>query len=155
MKNSKSSSFTLSEMLVVIIITAIVVGIAFSVLRLVQRQVIGIERNFKKTTELALFEQRLYHDFNTHNAIRYENQKLYLYSTQDTVQYTFYSEYSLRNSEIIKIKVEISKLFYKGIEVNSGYINALSLSAEKELPGYDIFVSTRLDAAHYMNKNGF
>jgi type II secretory pathway pseudopilin PulG len=155
MKNSKAPSFTLSEMLVVIIITAIVVGIAFSVLRLVQRHVFGIEKNFQKTTELNLLEQRLYQDFNTHNSILYDNEKLYLYSAQDTVIYTFGSLYSLRNTDTIKAKLLVSKLFYEGNEVKTGYINAVTLSAENELPDYTIFVSTRLDAAHYMNKNGF
>ncbi|TEB40727.1 hypothetical protein D0809_29130, partial [Flavobacterium circumlabens] len=39
MAAGKVKSFTLSELLIVMIITAIVVGMAFSVLRLVQKQI--------------------------------------------------------------------------------------------------------------------
>lgn len=42
--NNKVKSFTLSELLVVMIITAIVVGMAFSVLRLVQKQIHTIQK---------------------------------------------------------------------------------------------------------------
>jgi Tfp pilus assembly protein FimT len=59
MAAGKLKSFTLSELLIVMIITAIVVGMAFSVLRLVQKQIHTIQTNFDKSSTLALFEQRL------------------------------------------------------------------------------------------------
>ncbi|WP_299517042.1 prepilin-type N-terminal cleavage/methylation domain-containing protein, partial [uncultured Flavobacterium sp.] len=60
----KVKSFTLSELIVVMIITVIVVGIAFSVLLLVKKQIKGIEKNYQKTTQLALFEEKFWRDFN-------------------------------------------------------------------------------------------
>ena len=50
--NSKVQAFTLSEMIVVLIITSIVIGMAFSVLRLVQKHMGGIQDNFNRSTEL-------------------------------------------------------------------------------------------------------
>lgn len=41
MLNKKLYSFTLAELLIVMVLTAIVVGLAFSVLRLVQKEIIG------------------------------------------------------------------------------------------------------------------
>ena len=68
---TKTPSFTLLELLVVMIITAIVVGMAFSVLRLVQNQIHAIKSNFEKTSTLALFEQQLWQDFNDKNEIQF------------------------------------------------------------------------------------
>ncbi|WP_230978951.1 prepilin-type N-terminal cleavage/methylation domain-containing protein [Flavobacterium supellecticarium] len=41
MLNKKLYSFTLAELLIVMVLTAIVVGLAFSILRLVQKEIIG------------------------------------------------------------------------------------------------------------------
>lgn len=155
MKPTKIKSFTLSELLVVMIITAIVVGIAFSVLNLVNKQIRGIEKNFSKNTELSLFEQQLWQDFNLHNKVWYSNNTITFTSDIDTTAYIFNPEYILKNKDTIKIKVDITELYYEGRKVNSGYIDAVNVSGERELPNYFIFVSARMDGAHYMNKNGF
>lgn len=155
MQSAKVKSFTLAEMLVVMIITAIVVGIAFSVLNLVQKQVRGIQKNFSKTTELSLFEQRLWQDFNNHNSITYHNEKLVMLSDNDTVTYTFTKEYILRKKDTIRARLTIAKAFYKGHEIRSGPIDALKITAYAELPDYIIFVSSVNDATQNMNENGF
>ena len=64
MKNNfKIKAFTLSEMVVVTILTSIIVGIAFSVLSLVQRHMYSIKQNFNNNTELSKLEQALWIDF--------------------------------------------------------------------------------------------
>ena len=155
MQTLKVKSFTLAEMLVVMIITAIVVGLAFSVLNLVQREIRGIKRNFDRTTELSLFEQRLWQDFNLHNTILFKGEELVLRSDIDTIVYLFDEKYVLRNTDTIHAAVKVSKLYYESKQVKSGYIDAISISADAELPGYSIFVFTTPDAAHYMNEDGF
>jgi type II secretory pathway pseudopilin PulG len=155
MKNNKVKSFTLSEMLVVMIITVIVIGIAFSVLSLVQKQIRSIEKNFSKTTELSLCEQQLWQDFNSHNTIWSDKTKIVLQSDTDTVTYTFNDNFTMRKNDTIRARLAISKIFFEGREVNNSYIDAVSISANAEIPDYSIFVSSRPDAAHYMNQNGF
>lgn len=154
MQHTKVRSFTLSELLVVMIITAIVVGLAFSVLNLVIKQIRTIEKNFQKNTELSLFEQRLWQDFNGHNTIKYSDSKLILLSDTDTVYYTFNEENIFRNRDTIRTKLSIVNTYYLGKKVRSGYIDAISLSA-KELPDYSIFISSKSDASHFMNQDGF
>tara|TARA_R110002094_G_scaffold202065_1_gene173391 strand:+ start:295 stop:504 length:210 start_codon:yes stop_codon:yes gene_type:complete len=61
--NFKIKAFTLSEMVVVTILTSIIVGIAFSVLSLVQRHMYSIKQNFNNNTELSKLEQALWIDF--------------------------------------------------------------------------------------------
>ncbi|NDI98164.1 hypothetical protein GWA97_03660 [Flavobacterium sp. LaA7.5] len=153
-QHAKVKSFTLSEMLVVMIITAIVVGIAFSVLSLVQKQIRTVERNFAKTTEISLFEQRLWQDFNSHNTIKAIDNKVICTSDIDTVTYSFNPEYLLRNADTIHSQLTVDKFYYLGNEVKSGFIDAVTISAQKELPNYTIFVSMQYDATHYMNNNG-
>lgn len=154
MQHTKVKSFTLSELLVVMIITAIVVGLAFSVLNLVVKQIRTIEKNFQKNTELSLFEQHLWQDFNEHNTIKYSDSKLIFLSDIDTVHYIFNEEYVLRNRDTIRTKLSIDNTYHLGRKVRSGYIDAISLSA-KELPDYSIFVSSKSDASHFMNQHGF
>lgn len=151
MNRNKVESFTLSEMLVVMIITLIVVGIAFSVLSLVQRQIRLIEKNFQKTTDLSLFEQRLNQDFNEHNKTVYSGTSLMLYSDIDTLKYSFNAEHTLRDNDTLRIKLEITSAYYMGTMVKQGLVDGISISGEKELPDYFIFASTRHDAAHFMN----
>lgn len=154
MKRNKVKSFTLSEMLVVMVITVIVVGLAFSVLNLVQKQIRGIEKNFRKTTELNLLEQRLWQDFNEHDFISYNNGKLFMKSVSDTVNYDFSEGYILRNTDTIPLTILVSKTYYMGHETTSGSIDALSLVADKEIPDYAIFISAKHDASHFINNNG-
>ena len=155
MQSNKVKSFTLSELLVVMIITIIVVGITFSVLNLVQKQIRIISKNFQKTTELSLFEQRLWQDFNYHSTAVYSGSKLTFISDIDTVTYSFNEEFAMRNKDTIPLRLTIEKAFYFGREIRSGYIDAVSVSGQEELPNYSIFASGEKDATHFMNQDGF
>jgi prepilin-type N-terminal cleavage/methylation domain-containing protein len=154
MPKSKIQSFTLPELLVVLIITAIVVGLAFSVLRLVQKQIHAIETNFAKTSSLALFEQRLWQDFNELNNIQFnvKDNTLLLESEMDLVVYSFQKNYTLRNNDTIKLKLMTDKFLFKGKEVKEGNIDAISISGKAELPDYEIFVSKKNDLTLIMNQ---
>ena len=153
--SNKVKSFTLSELLVVMIITAIVVGMAFSVLRLVQKQVHTIEANFDKTSSLSLFEQHFWQDFNQFNTVRIQKgNTVVLQSEIDTVTYVFSDNFILRDKDTIKLKLGITKTLFKGKDVGSGTIDAISISAENELPNYSIFVSRKNDATLMMNQDG-
>ncbi|WP_163408503.1 PulJ/GspJ family protein [Flavobacterium ajazii] len=150
----KLKSFTLAELIVVMIITAIVVGMAFSVLRIVQKQIHTIQNNFEKTSTLVLFEQKLWQDFNEPHTISYDKdrQVLTMMSEIDTITYSFQEKFSLRNRDTIKLKITPDKAFFRGKEIKSGPIDALSVVAETELPDYRIFVSKKNDLTLFMNQ---
>lgn len=154
MAAGKLKSFTLSEMIVVMIITAIVVGMAFSVLRIVQKQIHTIQNNFEKTSTLTLFEQKLWQDFNEPHIIVYDSAKqlLILTSEIDTIRYSFQDNFSLRNRDTIKLRIKPNKALFRGKEINNGQIDALSIFAETELPDYQIFVSKKNDLTFQMNQ---
>ena len=157
MTTHKIKSFTLPELLVVMILTAIVVGMAFSVLRLVQNQIHIIETNFEKTSSLVLFEQRLWQDFNEKNFIQYnENESsLFMKSEMDTIVYSFQENYILRNTDTIKLRLVINKFLFRGKEVQEGSIDAVQISGKTELPNYEFFVSKKNDLTYTMNQDGF
>lgn len=156
MINHKIKSFTLPELLVVMIITAIVVGMAFSVLRLVQKQIHAIETNFEKTSNLALFEQKLWQDFNEMNTIQCNatENSLLMQSEMDTIMYSFREKYTLRNTDTIKLRFTIPKFLFKGKQTQAGDIDAVLISGKAELPDYEIFVSKKNDLTLMMNQDG-
>ena len=156
MEKNKIRSFTLSELLVVLVLTAIVVGLAFGVLRLVQKQLKVIDKNFLKQTELLLFEQRLCHDFNTSSHIIFESKRrLKILSENDTTVYNFDKTFVLINEDTLKLKITIRKALFNGQNIADGVTDAISLSAEEEMPKYNIFVSRRNDVNVMINQNGF
>lgn len=153
---NKLKAFTLSELLVVMIVTAIVVGMAFSVLEMVQKQIRLINKNLDKSTELSLFEQKLWQDFNEYNRLQFNSrdQILKMRSEIDSVEYYFDEDYIMRNKETIKLKLAIETFFYKGSVVTEGEIDAVSISGEKEFTDYKIFVSKKNDPTLLMNTDG-
>lgn len=153
----KIKSFTLSELIVVIIITAIVVGIAFSVLLLVKKQLFKIETNYNKTTTLALFEERFWRDFNQFQNIKVneEGNGFILKNEIDSVFYSFEEDYLLRNEDTIALKIAVQETFLEGKEVTIGAVDAVRFSAVKEIPDYTFFIFRSTDAAQYMIQNGF
>ncbi|MGX7666050.1 PulJ/GspJ family protein [Flavobacterium pedocola] len=158
MGKTKVKSFTLSEILVVMVITAIVVGLAFSVLRLVQKQIHLIRKNYDKSVELALFEQKLWQDFHEYGNITFDarNRKLQMKSEIDSIQYVFYDDLVMRQQDTIKVKLKVLDVFFEGTKAQERNIDAIKLLAEQELPDYDIFVFKNQDVNFYMNSgNGF
>lgn len=155
--NSKVKSFTLSELLVTMIITVIVVGLAFTVLDLVRKQINAIQKNYNRTTELAFFKQKIWLDFNKNNDIIYnaiENQVV-LKSDFDTISYNFKDDIVIRNKDTLNTKVKIEKIFFKGIEIKQGIIDAISFLEEKEASDSKFIVFKNNDATFFMNQDGF
>ena len=112
--NNKVKSFTLSELLVSMIITVIVVGLSFSVLNLVKKQLAQIQRDYAKTNELTFFKQQIWLDFNKNNLIFYniKQNQLLLKSDTDSLLYTFETDFIIRKNDTLKSNIEIEKLFF-------------------------------------------
>lgn len=155
--NSKVKSFTLSELLVTMIITVIVVGLAFTVLNLVRKQINAIQKNYNRTTELAFFKQRIWLDFNKNYDITYnatENQVV-LKSDFDTISYNFEDDFVMRNKDTLKTKVKIEKIFFQGNEIKQGNIDAIAFIEDKEAAYSHFFIFKNNDATFFMNQDGF
>ncbi|WP_350290176.1 hypothetical protein [uncultured Croceitalea sp.] len=149
----KLQAFTLSEMLVVLLLTVVVVGLAFAILNLVQQQMNTAKNNFEKNTELNQLRQALWTDFRTYPKISYieNSQQLLLESETSNTSYTFFDSYILRNTDTLFIAIEEKKFYLEGKQVPFGLVNAMSLKTEKEMGSRNVFVYRENAANFYMN----
>ncbi|WP_303316703.1 prepilin-type N-terminal cleavage/methylation domain-containing protein [Flavivirga abyssicola] len=149
----KIGAFTLSEMIIVIIITSIIVGMAFSVLTLVQRHMSSIQNNFNKSTELVKLEQSLKIDFNRYSKIAYNEieDKLIFTSEIDAVVYKFTNDYIIKDLDTFNLSLQHKTVFFDGDKKQSGFIDAIRLETTKALQNQQLFIFKQNDAAQYMN----
>ena len=155
--NHKVRSFTLSELLIVMIITVIVVGLAFSVLNLVKKEILAVEKNYTQSTSLSFFKQQIWLDFNKNSVIYFvpQNNQIILKSELDSIYYNFDDRFVLRNNDTLKIKIEIEKLYFEGIPVKEGKIDGFSFFRKDKEPNSLFFVFKKNDATLLMNQDGF
>ncbi|MEK6151986.1 prepilin-type N-terminal cleavage/methylation domain-containing protein [Flavobacteriaceae bacterium 3-367] len=150
---TRIKAFTLSEMLVVLFITVIVVGLAFSVLNLVQQQLWGMGRNYEKTAELNRLRQALWIDFSSHGALGFQEASGTLICTNEmgAVHYNFGEEWIVREKDTFHISIVERQFYYNGEAVLSGRVDALKLKTDKKLGEQQLFVQKTKAATAYMN----
>ncbi|WP_344787343.1 prepilin-type N-terminal cleavage/methylation domain-containing protein [Postechiella marina] len=149
----KIKAFTLSEMVVVIIITSIVVGIAFAVLQLVQKHMRGIKYNFSENTVINTFEQSLWVDFNKYSKIKYNKKEdaLIFASEIDSTIYKFENDYILKRRDTFNIQIQNKAFFFDGNKIEKGQVDALKLEGSKSFPNQRLFIFKRNSATSFMN----
>lgn len=149
----KISAFTLAELMVVLLLTIVVVGLAFSILGLVQRQMAGIQVNYEDKTESNLLHQALWVDFNSHNHVEYNPAAQTIFFSNHTKDMTYYFQEGLiiRARDTFYTKFEIDGLFFNGQIVNGGKIDAIELVDRKESNEKRIFVYKKNTATDFMN----
>lgn len=127
---------------------------AFSVLRLVQREIHAIQTNYDKTSSLVLFEQRLWKEVNQYHDINYEasNQTLSMLSETDTLLYSFKGKYVLRNEDTIALKIKPIQFLFEGKTITEGKVDGIYVSADEEVKGYELFISKKNDLTNTMNQ---
>lgn len=148
----KLSAFTLSEMLVVLLVTLIVAGLAFSVLELVQKQMIGIQENYEiKTTENRL-QQALWRDFNAYSHSTYSSvtKQLSLTNELTHTSYSFYKGYMVRDKDTFYTPLTLHKLYFRGNEVKEGRVDAIALTTSAENGSSNSFVYKINTASDFM-----
>lgn len=148
----KYNAFTLSEMLIVLVVSSIVIGITFTVLNLIQKQVSGIRNNFSNQQEVQTLERVLWQDFNTYD-VYYSliNDALEFTNNKETIIYRFNENYVLRQNDTIKTNIINKSLFLNGKLVTNGYIDAISIVTEKQYTSNKIFAFKQKDANYYLN----
>lgn len=149
----KISAFTLSEMIVVIILTSIVVGMAFSVLSLVQKHMHSIQNNFNKNTELNKLEQSLWIDFNRYSKVRFEmsQNRLFFYNEMDSTSYDFTGTSIIKERDTFNIALRQKTLYFDGDKVQKGYTDAIKLELSEAFQNQTLFVFKRNDATPFIN----
>ncbi|MDG2194284.1 MAG: prepilin-type N-terminal cleavage/methylation domain-containing protein [Polaribacter sp.] len=153
MRTKKVDAFTLSELLVVLVVSSIVISLTFVILGLVQKQIREIQSNLKDQQEIQFLERILLQDINTHRAFyRQQKDELFLVSNKDTILYHLEKEYLVRLKDTIKLRLVEKQFFLDGKQIKNGWFDAIGLRFNQSYTSKNILVFKVKDAAHYLNK---
>ena len=151
--NKKINAVTLSEMITVLILTSIVVGLAFTVLGLVQNHMKAISSNYNKNLELKKLETSLWLDFNRYSHIYYDplDSELSFKNEIDSVSYTFYKEYVVKVKDTFPITVVSNVFYFDGKETKDSKVDAIKLVTDKVHSNEYLIIYKTNTANNYMN----
>lgn len=146
--NKKLNSFTLSEMLVVLIITAIVVGLAFSVLSIVRRQVHKLQSDTDQRVKYDMIKSKLFFDFNKYPNAYLSGDDTFLFKSEiDSTIYIIKDDQIVSNQDTLIKNVKEAQFFYKNSQVEKGKIDAIKFIIEEKREVFkSIFVYKYNDA---------
>lgn len=147
----KISAFTLNELIIVLILTSIVVGLAFSVLSLVTKQISSVRKNYSKKIELEKLQTALYTDFNTYSNIHTNNNNIVLKNNLKQINYTITQSYIARNKDTFFIPTQNVSFYFNGQPAVNGKIDAITIETSKAFNNSKIFTFKHNDAATFMN----
>lgn len=150
--NGKIPAYTLSEIIVVLILTAIVVGLAFSVLGLVQNHMSDIRKNYIQKTEIHKLEQALWLDFNRYSTIKYNafEDKLTLSNEMDSTFYAFHKDFIVSELDTFTIPAQSKSFFLMGNTVQQGSLDAFKINTSKTFQNQQVFVYHKSGATAYI-----
>ena len=150
----KVQAFTLNEMIVVLLITVIVVGMAFSVLDLVQKQMKNIEGIYDVKLEANNLRQSLWIDFNKYSSVFYdeEDERLHFSNELGTKQYEITEQGIITEKDTFDIQLQSKKFYFNNEISTTGQIDAIELETTKETGGQRIFIYKQNAAVTYMNQ---
>lgn len=150
---SKIKAFTLSEMLVVLVISGMVIALTMVVHNLVQKQLFLIKQNNEQRAEIQSLERVLWQDMSTHDAYfnGQVNQLLFL-SPKDTINYTFESDYTLRNQDTLNVQIHEVLAYLNGEKAIGTRIDAIELYYTKKIADHKLFIYQKKDVAYRINE---
>ncbi|QSS96302.1 hypothetical protein [Psychroflexus sp. ALD_RP9] len=145
--NKKFKAYTLSEIIVVLILTSIVVGLALSALGLIQQQMTALRYNNENNFQIKSLETKLSILFNQSQSIKIVDNQVYFYRLEDTLITKMSPNAFIINQDSIKLEVTNLKSYFRGEANKTGNIDALSLEIKlhKEI-SKTLFVSRSNDA---------
>lgn len=153
---SKIDAYTLSEVIVVLAITTIIVGIAFSVLSLVSKQYNAIRKSYEYKNQVLLTKQQLLVDFNSSLSVRYtENDELLIQFPNEEILYEISKEQLTRDEDTIQLGVKNVLRYHQGKEIDTGFIDAVKLQLGSEGAPIYLFASRENDAITKLRANGY
>lgn len=128
-KPKKIKAFTLSEMLVVMATTILILGFCFLILRWTQSYFYTYTSSIENKTIATRTAHHLRMDFNRfENIFVLSENQFFFYSPLDTVRYQIESEYIIRKKDTVKIKVNDFIFYNRGQKVQVGAIDALDFT---------------------------
>ncbi|PRX57188.1 PulJ/GspJ family protein [Flagellimonas meridianipacifica] len=150
----KIKAFTLSEMMVVLLLTSIILGMVFTVLQLVQQHFKSIAGNYESHTEFNLLQQRLWYDFNQSDVVWYDavRNEMVCSNGLDEVVYEFSGNKLIIARDTFQLEIAKKSIFLMGQEQSEGEIDALEIHLSKAIGSKQLFVYKRNAATTYINQ---
>ncbi len=152
-RQTKIKAFSLQEMMVVLVITTVVVGMAFAVLNLVQRQMGSIETIYAIKTDVNQLRQSLWIDFSRYSYVHFDNKNNELRFSNEMGERTYVvlNESSISN-ENLEIEIESIAFYFDNQQVLYGEIDAISITTSKDTGHQEIFAFKENTPATYINQ---
>ncbi|WP_103069715.1 PulJ/GspJ family protein [Aquimarina sediminis] len=140
--NYKIRAFTLTEVMVVIVISAIVAGLAFSVLTVVQNNMRSISENYEYKEQIQSFETALTIDFNKFTSATWDpiENTLEVFSPIDERSYQFFKDSITTVIHTYPITIKEKEFYFEGKAVNAGNVDAIKLTFDNTRELHRIFV---------------
>lgn len=152
----KIPSFTLSEILIGLVLTVIVVGLSFTALNIVNKNVLSIQKNYHSNSNKSLFEQQLTIDFNTYNSILLNKtaDEILLMNPLDSINYIISEGNFIREKDTIIKGVSNISFFNFGNQIKKGSLDALKVNFDEQNEENFIFIFKQNDATQKMMTDG-
>lgn len=153
-KPRKIPAFLLQEMMVVLAIATIVVGMAFSVLNLVRKQMSTIDDIYEVKLDANKLRQSLWTDFNRYSYVHFDQKKEVLYFSNELEEkwYAFDETKIITKRDTFFLRLDKRALYFGNSERHSGEIDALELKTSKETGQQLIFVFKKNTPTTYVNQ---
>ena len=142
---NKIPAFTLTEMLVVLAVSSIVVTLAYAVLALFSQNLLSIEQNYQESTQMRLLEERLQLDFHKYQQLSFAQNTLSLKTPMDSTYYQFKDAAIVTPLDSIPIDIGSIQPFFMGNAVNEGAVDAIKISVINGQQ-QSIFIHKQVDA---------
>ena len=137
----KIRAYTLTEVLIVLALTAVVAALSFSALGFVKRSLSLIDSNYSFANDYRNLERDLTLDLNSAWDVRAITKgQLKLENPVNTISYKIESGHLIKNQDTIYSGSIDWTLFYKGAKTISGPVDALKLTFSEGNPS-GLFVS--------------
>lgn len=153
-QRTKIPGFLLQEMMVVLAITAIVVGMAFSVLDLVQKQMATIDSIYEVKLDANKLRQSLWTDFNRYSYIHFDRKKkmLFMSNALEDKWYAFTDTQIITERDTFHIRLDGRTFYFNNGMRQSGEVDAIELQTSKATGHQRIFVFKENAPATYLNQ---
>ena len=129
-------------MMIVLAITAIVVGMAFSVLNLVQKQMGSIGAIYAVKLEANKLRQSLWVDFNRYAYVHFDDGKgqLHFSNAFEEKIYTLEEDRFITERDTFAIQLDSKIFYFNNVPRQSGEIDAIELKTSKASGHQQLFV---------------
>ena len=138
----KIKGFALTEMMVVIVISTIVVGLAFTILGIVQKNMTSIENNYEYQSQIQSLEVALTIDFNKYTDAHWNSKenKLTLSSPIQERIYTFSTDSIINDIDAFMVRTKKVICYLEGEEITTGRTDAIKLTFDTTTELHRIFI---------------